>query len=179
MQHAGYALIFPLHDGGIGLHMQSDEVSDAAFFAGSGQAERNLKGRPAALCPQQRAGCASVRERWRSLHARYAEQCNWDAAVKDLPTEFPDGKNGVLGAQQLVRRKGDDACHAAVLSGFDLNTTQGHPDAARLRSASGRPAKAFLTAVPGGRMTLGNDVFVVSVWHRLGHHDPTDVAPPL
>ena len=29
---------------------------------------------------------------------------------------------------------------------------------------------AFLTAIPDGRMTLGNDMFVVSVWHRLGHH---------
>ena len=27
-------------------------------------------------------------------------------------------------------------------------------------------------------MTLGNDMFVVSVWHRLGHHVPADVAPP-
>ena len=24
--------------------------------------------------------------------------------------------------------------------------------------------------------TLGNDMFVVSVWHRLGHHVPADVA---
>ena len=28
-------------------------------------------------------------------------------------------------------------------------------------------------------MTLGNDMFVVSVWHRLGHHFPAEVAPPL
>ena len=27
-------------------------------------------------------------------------------------------------------------------------------------------------------MTLGNDMFVVSVWHRLGLHVPADVAPP-
>ena len=27
-------------------------------------------------------------------------------------------------------------------------------------------------------MTLGNDMFVVSVWHRLGHQVPADVAPP-
>ena len=45
--------------GGLGLHMQSDEVSDAAFVAGVGQTERNVKGRPAALCPLQGAGGAS------------------------------------------------------------------------------------------------------------------------
>ena len=45
-------------------------------------------------------------------------------------------------------------------------------------SSSGGPAGAILTAIPGSRMTLGNDVIVVSVYHRLGHHVPADVAPP-
>ena len=63
-----------------------------------------------------------------------------------------------------------------MLSSFDLDTTQGQRDAARLRSSSGGSAGAFLTAIPGGRMTLGNDMFVVSAWHRLGHHVPADVA---
>ena len=124
---------------------------------GAGQAERNLKG-PAALYPLQGAGGASMRERWRSLHARYAEQCKWDAAAKDLPTDVLDSKNRLLGAQQLVRRKGDDACRADMLSGFDLNTTQGQCDAARLRSSSGGHAGAFHTAIPGGRMAFGNDI---------------------
>ena len=182
-------LCFPLRHGGLGLDMQSDEVSDAAFVAGAGQAERNLKGRPASLYPLQGAVGAFMREQWRSLHARfsqhsfgemvrYAEQCKWDAAAKGPPTEFLDSENGLLGVQQLVRRKGDDACHADMLSSFDLDTTQGQRNAARLRSSSGGPAGAFLTAIPGGRMTLGNDMFVVSGWHRLGHHVPADVAPP-
>ena len=68
----GRQMMLPLRHGGLGLYMQSDEVSDAAFVAGAGQAERNLKGRPAALCALQGAGGASVWERWRSLHARYA-----------------------------------------------------------------------------------------------------------
>ena len=78
-------------------------------MAGAGQVECNLKGCPAPLCPMQGAGGASVRERWRSLHTQYAEQCKWNAAAKDLLTKFLDSKNGLLGAQQLVRRKGDDA----------------------------------------------------------------------
>ena len=65
-----------------------------------------------------------------------------------------------------------------MLSRFDLNTTLGQRDVARLRSSSGGPAGAFLTAIPGGRIPLDNDIFVVSVWHRLGHHVPADVAPP-
>ena len=31
-------------------------------------------------------------------------------------------------------------------------------------------------AQPGGRMPLGSDMFVVSVWHRLGHQVPADVS---
>ena len=104
-----------------------------------------------------------MRERWRSLHARYAEQCKLDAAGKDLTTEFLDSKNGLLGVRQLVRRKGDDACHADMLSSFDLDTTQGQRGAARLRSSSGGPDAAFLTTIPSGRMTLGNGMFVVCV----------------
>ena len=61
-----------------------------------------------------------------------------------------------------------------MLSSFDLNHTR---DAARLRRLSGGRAGAFPTAIPGGRMTLGNDKFLVSMWHRLGHHVPTGVAP--
>ena len=70
-------------------------------------------------------------------------------------------------------RKGDDSCHADLLSGFDLNTTQGQRNATRLRSSSGRPAGAFPTAAPGGR-TFGNYMFVASVWNRLAHHGPAD-----
>ena len=108
-------------------------------MAGAGQAERNLKGRPSALFPLQGAGGASVRDRWRSLYTRYVEQCKWDAAAQDLPTEFLDSKNGLLGVQQLVRRKGDDACHADMLSSFDLDTTKGQRDAARLCASSRGP----------------------------------------
>ena len=112
-------------------------------MVGAGQAERNLKGRPAALCPLQGAGGASVRERWSNLHERYAELCKW-AAV--LPTDFLDGRNGLLGAQQLVRSRGDDACHANMLCSIDLDTNQGQHDAARLRSSSEGPAGASFQA---------------------------------
>ena len=56
--------------------------------------------------------------------------------------------------------------------------TQEQRDTTRLRSSSGRPTGFFLTAIPGGCMTLSNDMFVVSVWHRPGHHVLADEAPP-
>ena len=55
----GRQMMLPLRQGGLHLHMQSDEVSDAAFVAGAGHAEHILKGRPAALCPLQGAWAPS------------------------------------------------------------------------------------------------------------------------
>ena len=83
----GRQMILPLLHGGLGLRMQSDKVSDAAFVAGAGQGECYVKGRPATLCPLQGPSGASVRERWSSLRERYAELCKWDAATKELTTE--------------------------------------------------------------------------------------------
>ena len=91
----GRQMTLPLRHGGLGLHMLSEEASDAAFVAGAGQAERNLKGRQAVLYPLQGASGASVRERWSGQHARYAEQCKWDATAKDLPAEFLDSRYGL------------------------------------------------------------------------------------
>ena len=93
--------------------------------------------------------------------------------------------DGVPGQQEraawgAAAREEEGRCRKPyrMLSSFDLNTTEGQRDAARLRSSSGGPAWAFQTAIPGGRMTIGNDI-VVSVWHRLGHHVPADVAPTV
>ena len=63
----GRQTMHPLRHGGLGLHMQSDEVLDATPVAGAGQPELNLKGCPAALCPLQGAS-ASAGERWSNLH---------------------------------------------------------------------------------------------------------------
>ena len=74
-----------------------------------------------------------MRPRQSKLHDRNAELGGWDGAAKDLPTGFLDSRKRLLGAQQLMSRKGEDSCHAGMLSGFDLNTTQEQRDAARLR----------------------------------------------
>ena len=55
----------------------------------------------------------------------HSEQCGLDAATSAPAPEFLDMK-GLLGAQQVMMREGDDSCHADLLSRFDLNTTQGH-----------------------------------------------------
>ena len=57
-----------------------------------------------------------------------------------------------------------------MLSSLDLNNTRGQQNDARLRSSTGGPPGAFLTTIPGNSMLLGNDMFVLSEWHFLGHH---------
>ena len=47
-----------------------------------------------------------------------------------------------------------------MMSNFDFDTAQEQRCAARLRSSSGKTAGDILTAIPGGRMTLGSDMFV-------------------
>ena len=122
--------IHPLRYGRLGLHMQSNEVSNAAIVDGAGQAARNLKGRPAVPCPLQGASGALVRERWTNLHKRYVELCKRDAGAKDLPTEFLDRKNGPLKVQQLVTRKRSmpslrGSCNVASLRSWGL--PESHP----------------------------------------------------
>ena len=67
---------------------------------------------------------------------------------------------------------------ASVLARLDLSTPAGERAAALIRSSSGGPASAFFTALPGGPLTIGNDMYVMAVWHRLGYRVPSDVAPP-
>lgn len=111
-----------LRQGGLGMRMQTDKVSDTAFVAGAGH-QHNLNERPAALCPLHGDSGASESELWSNLHKRCAEQFKWHAAAKDLPAEILGSRNWLLEARLLVNRKGDDACHSDMLSGFDLYNT--------------------------------------------------------
>lgn len=53
-------------------------------------------------------------------------------------------------------------------------TLAGHQEAARILSSSGGPAGAFLAVLPGGHMTVDDEMFVVAVWRRMGTRVPTD-----
>lgn len=93
--------MFPLRHGGLGLRMQPDGVSHAAFVASAGQAQCKLKGRPAVLCPLHGVSGASVQPRCSSLCGQYAGRCGWvRLAGKGLPAEFSD--SAFLWAMQLL-----------------------------------------------------------------------------
>ena len=80
------------------------------------------------------------------------------------------------GAQRAAAHAIADEVSAAELErARGEGTLAGRQEAARILSSSGGPAGAFLTALPGGHMTMDDDMFVVAVWHRLGIRVPTDM----
>ena len=177
----GMQMALPLRHGAQGRCVQPDGLSDAAFVAGAGQAERNLKGLPAALCPLQSASGASVRERSSNFHHCNRRGLNGTENRRTcyqcvVPHPVPQAGGAAWGAAR-GRRMWEHAWPAAMLSGCECNISEGQRDAARLCSASRGPAGAFLTAIPSGRMTLGIVMLAVSVGHQLGHHVPANVTP--
>ena len=125
---SGRQMMLPLRHGGLGPRMQSDRSqtlrSQTLRLWSAKSAERNLKGRPAALCQLQAGSGASVRERWRNLLEWYEELCKWDAAANDWPMEVVlqvvDSRKGTLGARQLKTTNGDDLGRTDLLSGDGL-----------------------------------------------------------
>ena len=88
----GRQMMLPLQQRGRGLCMQSCEVSDATFVAGTGQAERNLKGRPA----------ARGRLRLRGLAAPLCGRCGCCRAV-DAVDAVEQTARAVCGAVRMDR----------------------------------------------------------------------------
>lgn len=149
---------------------QAAWVLDAVSAAGAGQAERYLVGHPAVHCPLQGASGTSVQERSRSLHILDAARCGRDAAGNDLPAELLNNRKGRLGAQQLLTVKRDSSCHADLLSGFDLTTTQGRHGIARVRGSSEGPRGSPCppSRVAAQHLASMSCVCVVpSVWYHL------------
>lgn len=70
--------------------------------------------------------------------------------------------------------------HAAAIhfQGISLDTPAGRQEAAWLTSALEGPVGAFLSALPCGALTLGDEMCIVAAWHRLRFRVPTGVSPP-
>lgn len=124
--------MLPLRQGGWSAHAVRRDVERCLRGAGQAVRENSLQGCPAALCSLH----GSFWERWSIFHEQHAQRRGWGASPKDLPpppaAEFLESRKKMLGAQQVVTRRGDDMRHADMLSGFGVNTTQGQCGAARL-----------------------------------------------
>ena len=88
-----------------------------------------------------------------------------------------EGMYELLEAQRNAARASDDfEVAASMLAAPDTSRLGGQQEVACIRSSSGGPPGAFLTALPGGHMTMGNDIRCrgLAPVHRLGVHVPTD-----
>lgn len=168
----------PLRHGGMGLPVLMEDAARTAFTEAAARAQLNLAGRPDLVLPLRGARREQVLSVWRPAvePERLLQLMGWDAEVGHLPEAFVTGK--LLGAQRAVSHALADRELADMLAGFDLENPADQRAAARLRSSCGGPAGAWITARPGGPLTMGNDMFVMGVWHRLGYRVPHSIAPP-
>ena len=169
----------PMRHGGLGMTLMRQDVADAALVSAAGLAESNLAGRPAAMLPLQGASRTALASRWECMYDRLQEigyervLADWGDLARGLAPPFVS--TDLQGAQRDVARAADDFVAASMLAATDTSSLAGQQEVARIRSSSGGPAGAFLTALPGGHMTMDDDMFVVAVWHRLGVRVPADV----
>jgi hypothetical protein len=183
-------LTLALRHGGFGFRAATAVEADAAFLAGASRAQAAMLGHPGAAPTDPRppssfrpfdeaSSRASLLATWRALVDDVGHQCGLDATARDLPADVV--RDVLPQMQRAVSRVVSDREGAAFLAGFDVDTDAGRRGAARMRSAAGGPASAFLTAVPcTPGLTLNDADFVIGGGrHRLGLGVPARVpAPP-
>lgn len=169
-------LQLPTRHGGFGLRATTEVEAHAAFLSGVASAHLVLAEGPEQFRPLAGARRAPLLALWQQVFDDCATDCGWPqhsramdaSAIRDiLPL-----------AQRDVGRCLGDRQGAAFLARCDLGTLEGKRAAARLRSAAGAVASAWLLATPGETTTLGDNAFVTGGRHRLGLGVPTTVAPP-
>ena len=173
-------LSLPMRHGGFGLRRTDAAAADAALLAGAASAQTALAAAPACLQPlaDGSASRAELLPRWQALHDAHAGNCGWDDAARDLPAGFV--REQLPAAAHDLGRKLGDARGQAFLAACDLDTADGRRAAARLRSAAGSAASAFLTAMPCVPTTrLADRDFVSGGRHRLGLglHTAVEIPP--
>ena len=169
----------PLRHGGLGLTKFSADVADAALLSAAGLAQSNLEGRPECILPLSGARRAVLLPRWHRVFDAWGkpDRLNLEPAARELPAQFVS--HDLQGAQAKVGHAVADAAWDRALDPAHINTLPQQQAAARLRSASGGAAGAWLTAIPmgpGDLLTMGDDAFILALWHRIGfrvpHNDP-------
>lgn len=179
VESLGVRMSLPLRHGGLGLTTFSSDVADAALLSAAGLAQSNLEGRPECILPLSGARRAVLLPLWHRVFDKWGgkKPLELQAAARELPAQFVS--HDLQGAQAKVGHAVADAAWDHALKPSRMNTLPQRQAAARLRSASGGAAGAWLTAIPGGPgdlTTMGDDAFTLALWHRVGfrvpHNDP-------
>ena len=162
-------LTLPLRHGGFGLHAMCETEADAALLSGAAIGQNVMAEGPVACRPLEpdSAMRAQLLPRWQRVHEQCHEQCGWIEEAINLPPEFI--KHMLPSAAHDVSRAATDARGKAMLDACDTAVQSGQQKAARLRSASGAAAGAWLEALPCVPATrMNSDEFKSAGRHRLG-----------
>ena len=142
-----------------------------AQLSGAAKAQAAMATGPASCRPFDGAARAQLLAAWHRVHDQLADTCGWDADCRDLPASFVSGSLALAGTQSvqgIVSRAVGDRNGTEHLSKFALSPA-GRRSAARIRSASGGAASAWLEARPSSHATtLDCNVFAAAGRHRLG-----------
>jgi hypothetical protein len=155
--------------GGFGLRAVTALEADAALVSGAAAAQAALAGGQDQVMPFDGETRPALLEAWHRVYDALSEPCEWEDAARELPAEFV--RDSLQGVQRQVSREvcaSEGAEHFDAVPHDDPDNQAGLRRAARLRSASGGTASAFLTALPGPTTRLSNGAFVMYARHRLG-----------
>jgi hypothetical protein len=168
-------LVLPCRHGGFGLRASTATEAHAAFLSGAASAQLVMAEAPRHFRPFDGPGVASLRQTWRGVFDDFATDCGWQQGARVLSAHTVRHVLPVV--QRDVARCSADRRAQALIRSCDLGCESGKRDAARLRSAAGGPASAWLMATPGVTTRLGDNTFIACGRHRLGLGAPTTIAP--
>ena len=169
-------LVLPIRHGGFGLRAVTEVEAQAAYLSGAASAQLVLADGPHQFRPFDGPNAASLLAIWQQVFDACATSCGWWASARSMNAQVI--RDLLPLAQRDVGRCVGDRQGTAFLEACDLSMPEGKRAAARLRSAAGAMASAWLLATPGSTTTLGDTAFVTGGRHRLGLGVPTTVPPP-
>ena len=169
-------LLLPIRHGGFGLRATTEVEAQAAFLSGAASAQLVLADGPQQFRPFDGPSSAYLLAIWQQVFDACATSCGWLASARVMDARTI--REVLPLAHRDVGRCVGDRQGEAFLASCNLSTSEGKRAAARLRSAAGAVASAWLLATPGSTTTLGDTAFVTGGRHRLGLGVPTTVSPP-
>ena len=171
-ERARRQLSLPIRHAGFGLRTSTELGAHAAHLSGAALAARALETAPQHVQPFRGEDRErSMQTRWEALFSAFGTQCQWTEDMKEVTAAAVRKELPMV--ESKVGRILADADGARF-----LESARSDRERARIRSAAGVPAGAWLTALPTGPdHTLADVEFANGGRHRLGLGVRTTMPP--
>ena len=167
----------PQRHGGFGLRVATEAEANAAFLSGAAKGEAAMAKGPAQCRPLSGSRRDALLARWQPLFDEFAAECEWPPEARDLPADFV--RDVLPGVQHAVGRAvGDRRGKAMIAAAQNRNDDVGKRRAARLLSAAGSAASAWLNCCPTAQKQLSDSAFTTNARFRLGYGPASSAASP-